>query len=70
MMTIIIWTGLTYGFEQDLLNFVFESACKGTDDMFLIPKNQNHVPVLHVENLARFIYLNLISIICFFLTTY
>ncbi|CAI6355856.1 unnamed protein product [Macrosiphum euphorbiae] len=29
--TIIVWAGLTYGFEQDLLQFAFDLACKTTD---------------------------------------
>lgn len=53
LKTIVIWTGLTYGFEQDLLRFAFDSACKSSD-LFLIPSNLNFVPVIHVENLARF----------------
>lgn len=52
--TIIIWTGLTYGHEQDLLKFIFDSACRKDNNVFLIPKSMNHVPVLHVENLTRF----------------
>ncbi|XP_026811206.1 adenylate kinase 7-like [Rhopalosiphum maidis] len=55
LKTIIIWSGLTYGFEQDLLQFAFDSACK-TTDLFPIPNSQNHVPVIHVENLARLLH--------------
>jgi len=50
--TIVVWSGLTYGFEQDLLKFAFDSACKNTN-IFPIPKSQNHLPVVHVGNLAR-----------------
>lgn len=53
-MTIIVWSGLTYGFEQDLFKFAFDSACKNTDT-FPIPNSLNHVPVMHVENLARLV---------------
>ncbi|XP_029347583.1 uncharacterized protein LOC100569374 isoform X1 [Acyrthosiphon pisum] len=53
--TIIVWAGLTYGFEQDLLQFAFDSACK-TTDVFPIPNSQNHLPVIHVEDLARVIH--------------
>ncbi|CAI6375259.1 unnamed protein product [Macrosiphum euphorbiae] len=53
--TIIVWAGLTYGFEQDLLQFAFDSACK-TTDIFPIPNSQNHLPVIHVEDLARVIH--------------
>lgn len=53
-MTIIIWSGLTYGFEQDFFKFVFDSACNKDNDEFIIPKSHNHVPMLHVENLARY----------------
>ncbi|CAI6373494.1 unnamed protein product [Macrosiphum euphorbiae] len=53
--TIIVWAGLTYGFEQDLLQFAFDSACK-TTDIFPIPSSQNHLPVIHVEDLARVIH--------------
>ncbi|KAL4098767.1 hypothetical protein QTP88_023306 [Uroleucon formosanum] len=53
--TIIVWAGLTYGYEQDLLQFAFDSACK-TADLFPIPNSQNHLPVIHVEDLARLIH--------------
>lgn len=54
MKTVVIWTGLTYGFEQDLLNFAFDVACRNKNsDAFTIPNSQNYVPVIHVENLAR-----------------
>ncbi|VVC36925.1 P-loop containing nucleoside triphosphate hydrolase [Cinara cedri] len=57
LTTIIIWSGLTYGFEQDLLNFAFDSACKNNDILvYPIPTNQNYVPVMHVENLARLVH--------------
>jgi len=55
--TIVVWAGITYGFEQDLLKFAFDSACKNAydgDASFPIPKSRNYVPVIHVENLARF----------------
>ncbi|XP_025190267.1 uncharacterized protein LOC112590887 [Melanaphis sacchari] len=55
LKTIVIWAGLTYGFEQDLLQFAFDSACK-TTDLFPIPNSQNHVPVIHVEDLARLVH--------------
>lgn len=53
MTTVIVWAGVTYGYEQDLLKFAFDSACKNSD-LFPIPKSKNLVPVMHVENLARF----------------
>lgn len=56
MKTVVIWAGITYGFEQDLLKFAFDSACT-TTDLFPIPNSRNHVPVIHVKDLARFGYL-------------
>lgn len=62
MKTIIIWSGITYGFEQDLLNFAFDSTCKN-NNLFIypIPTSQNYIPVMHVENLARLIVLKIIN---------
>ncbi|XP_025423039.1 uncharacterized protein LOC112692551 [Sipha flava] len=53
--SVIIWTGLTYGYEQDLLRFAFNSACQNTD-VFPIPNSQNYIPVIHIQNLARIIH--------------
>lgn len=57
-MTIIVWTGITYGFEQDLLKFAFDGACGNVCyDIFPVPKHPNYVPTIHVANLARFEYI-------------
>lgn len=52
LTTIVVWTGLTYGFEQDRLKFIFDALLNRSGEL-LVPNSINHVPVTHVQNLAR-----------------
>lgn len=60
MSSVIIWTGVTYGYEQDLLRFAFNSACQNTD-VFPIPNSQNYIPVIHIQNLSKLGYISLFT---------
>ncbi|XP_049776142.1 adenylate kinase 7-like [Schistocerca cancellata] len=55
--TIVIATGVSYGYEEEVLHFLFKMAWHNKPELPVFGSGRNHIPLIHVKDIAILIYL-------------
>uniref|UniRef100_A0A1B6CKG7 Adenylate kinase 7 n=3 Tax=Clastoptera arizonana TaxID=38151 RepID=A0A1B6CKG7_9HEMI len=54
--TIVVGCGVTYGFEEDILHFLFKMGWNNKQSLPVLESGKNLVPLIHVEDLAALVH--------------
>lgn len=49
---IVLASGLVYGHGENTLKYIYKTIFSDTEQL-LIPKYENNLPIIHVDNLAK-----------------
>ncbi|XP_045464592.1 adenylate kinase 7-like isoform X2 [Harmonia axyridis] len=55
LRTMVIFSGITYGFEEDMLAFLFKRAWSNDNYLPIFGSGSNFIPLIHVADLAQLI---------------